>query len=263
MQLMQLMHLKKLAIIGSSGMLGSDLVKNLSPYFVVSSITKDNYSQYIQTKFDILVNVNGNSRRFWANQNPQDDFISSTASVYKSILDFPCDIYVYISTPDVYENHTSSKYTNENELINPINLVPYGFNKYLAELIVKKYKSKFLILRSAMILGNNLKKGPFYDILTGKSLYVTRESCLQLITTRAIAEIIRKLLDKAVTNEIINMGGIGNFSFTKIRNYFNNEIKILPEAETQIYEMNVEKLKLLYPSLKTTEEYLQEFLSIT
>lgn len=253
--------MKKLAIIGGNGMLGSDLVSNLSPYFVVASITKDNYSQYIQTEFDVVINVNGNSKRFWANQNPQDDFVASTASVYRSVFDFPCDIYIYFSSPNVYKNHTSPKYTSESELINSAGLFPYGFNKYLSELIVKKYKSKFLIFRSSMILGTTLKKGPFYDISQGRPLYISRESHLQLITTQAIAKIIRDLLDKSVTNEIINIGGIGSFSFSKIEDYFNKEIQVLPEAETQIYEMNVEKLKLLYPSLKTTEEYLQEFLN--
>lgn len=241
-------------------MLGSDLVKNLSPYFVITPIIKDNYLQHVQKEFDIVINANGNSKRFWANKNPQDDFVASTASVYRSVFDFPCDIYIYFSSPDVYENHTSPKHTNENELINPADLTAYGFNKYLSELIVKKYKTKYLILRSSMILGTTLKKGPFYDITQGKPLYITRESRLQLITTQAIAGIVRDFLDKSIINETINIGGIGNFNFSKVKDYFNKEIQILPEAETQIYEMNVQKLKLLYPSLKTTKEYLQEFL---
>ena len=241
-------------------MLGSDLILYFRKNFQVIAINKDNYHNHTGKFFDILINANGNSKRFWANQNPEDDFFASTVSVYQSIFDFPCDMYIYISSPDVYENHTGPKYTKENEEINPENLEFYGFHKYLAELIVKQHKKNFLILRSSMILGKNLKKGPFYDIVHNNPLFVTSETRLQLITTHAIAEIIKNLLDKHVLNNILNVGGTGAFAFTKINEYFDKNIHVSPEAETQIYEMSVKKVKHLYPSLKTSEEYLRDFL---
>ncbi len=241
-------------------MLGSDLVRYLRAKFDVTPIHKENYQTCVGSSFDIVINANGNSRRFWANQNPQDDFFASTVTVYQSIFDFPCDIYIYISSPDVYGNHIKPAYTKENEKIDPKNLQPYGLHKYLGESIVKKYKEKFLILRSSIILGENLKKGPIYDIIHDNPLFITLDTKLQLITTRAIAEIIETLLENAAVRDTINVGGEGSFSFKKIREYFDKEIKILPKAETQIYEMNIEKLKHLYSNLETSEEYLQEFL---
>lgn len=241
-------------------MLGSDLVRYLSEQFDITSINRENYQTFIGKSFNIVVNANGNSKRFWANQNPQDDFLASTISVYKSIFDFPSDTYIYISSPDVYENHTGVEFTNETQKINAENLSPYGFHKYLSELIVKKYKEKYFILRCSMILGTSLKKGPIYDITQNNPLHITLESKLQFITTRAISEIIETLLEKALANETINVGGIDTFAFTKTRGFFDREIQTLPEAETQVYQLNVEKLRRLYPLLKTSEEYLQEFL---
>lgn len=252
--------MKTLAIIGSNGLLGSDLVRYLGKSFNVTPINKDNYQPQIGKHFDIVINANGNSKRFWANQNPQDDFIVSTASVYKSIFDFPCELYIYISSSDVYENHTEVKYTKEQDEIDPKNLQPYGLNKYLSELIVKKYKEKFLILRASMILGSNLKKGPFYDIFHNTPLFITPKTKLQLITTHAVADIIRTLLEKSVICETLNIGGEGVFDFTKIEEYVDNKLQISPKAETQIYEMNVEKIKSLFPDLKVSNEYLKDFL---
>lgn len=252
--------MKTLAIIGSNGTLGSDLVKYLDPNFKVTSITKENYQLHLGKTFDILINANGNSKRFWANQNPEDDFFASTVSVYESIFDFNCDSYVYISSPDVYVNHEDPKFTKENEKIEPNNLEPYGFHKYLSELIVKKYREKFLILRLAMILGENLKKGPFYDVITNNPLRVSLDTKLQLITTSAIAEIVEILLEKFLANETLNIGGIGAFPFTKIEKYFDKEIQISNKAKTQIYEMNIEKVRKIYPKLKTSEDYLKNFL---
>lgn len=241
-------------------MLGSNLIRYLSERFDVTSINRENYQTFIGKSFNIVINANGNSKRFWANQNPQDDFLTSTISVYKSVFDFPSDTYIYISSPDVYENHTGVEFTNETQKINAENLSPYGFHKYLSELIVRKYKEKYLILRCSMILGKSLKKGPIYDITQNNPLHITLKSQLQFITTRAISKIIETLLDKSSTNETINVGGIGTFAFTKAREFFDHEIKILPEAETQVYQLNIEKLRRLYPLLKTSEEYLQEFL---
>lgn len=240
-------------------MLGSDLVKYFSNKFVVTAINKDNYQAQIGKNFNVLINANGNSRRFWANKNPVEDFFASTVSVIKSIFDFPCDMYIYISSPDVYENHTKPRFTKENGTVNPEKLDSYGLHKYLSELIVKKYKEKYLILRPAMILGSNLKKGPIFDLLNDKALFITSRTKLQTITTRAIAEVIETLLNKSVTNQALNVGGKDTVSFLKLSK-LNKKIKFSPEAKLQTYEMDIAKIKRIYPRLKTSEDYLEGFL---
>ena len=69
-------------------------------------------------------------------------------------------------------------------------------------------------------------------------------------------------MEKSILNEVINIGGQENLSFAKIQEYFNKEIHIFPDAETQVYEMDVKKLITLYPQLKTSEEYLKEYLML-
>ncbi len=240
-------------------MLGSDLVHYLSPKFRITGIEKANYLRFVGRTFDIVINANGNSKRFWANQNPVDDFIASTVSVYKSIFDFNPNVYIYISSSDVYENHSNISTTQETQSINPNNLSVYGFNKYLSEMIVKKYAYNYLILRSSMILGKELRKGPFYDVMNNKPLYITADSKLQLITTKELANIISFLISKRIYKEVFNVGGVGSFSFQNIQQYFNDEIKYSKNGEKQNYEMNVEKMNKLF-TLKTSDEYLQEFL---
>src|SRR3989338_6940981 len=251
---------KSIAVLGGNGLLGSDLVKFLKEDFRVTPITRDNYPGYLGKKFDVLINANGKSRRFWANQNPREDFLASTVSLMSSIFDFPTDLYIYISSPDIYENHTSPRYTKEGSKITPEKLESYGFDKYLSELIVKKYKNRYLILHPAMILGSSLKKGPIFDCLNNIPLFITLDSKIQMVTSQAIAEVIKILLDKSVTGEVFNVGGIGKFNFRKILKYIVKEIQISPRAEKQIYEMNVTKLRKIYPNLKTSEEYLKDFL---
>ncbi len=250
-------YLKTLAIIGSDGMLGSDLLKYLNPYFSITPITRENYHAYRHTTFDVLINANGNGKRFWANKNVLEDFELSTYSVYKSIFDFTFDVYIYISSSDVYEDPSSVYCTDESQHINSSNLSSYGFHKYMSELIVKNCLKKYLILRCSMILGQKLKKGPIYDILHNKSLFITTGSRLQMITTKEIAAIIHFFLKNNTVNDIFNIGGKGGVLFKKINQYFSLPITFSKDAQKQEYEMSVLKLAKTYP-LKTSEEYLQD-----
>lgn len=253
--------MKTLAILGAKGMLGSDLVKYLNKKFIITSIDKENYELEKNKSFDIFINANGNSRRYWANKNSHLDFIASTASVHKTMLDFKCDLYVYISSIDVYGNGSNPKNAKETIGIRANNLQPYGFHKYLSELIVRKYKNKFLILRTSYILGSKLKKGSIFDLLNNQSLFITDKSKFQLISSKAISEIIKVLIDKKVKNKLFNVGGIGTFKIKNAKKYFDVNSKLLDNIETQIYEMNVDKLKDIYKKLKTSEQYLIEYLN--
>lgn len=248
-----------MAIIGSHGMLGADLVRCLCRKFRVTGIHKENYQSCRGTAFDIIINANGNSKRFWANSHPVEDFVASTASVYESIFDFKCSTYVYISSSDVYEDHTSPRHTKEDTSIAPDKLTPYGLHKYFSELVIRKHVNNYLILRSSMILGSNLKKGPMYDAIHHEPLFITRESRLQMITTKSIADIISVLIDKKITHDVFNMGGVGTFSFSNLDRYVPGPHIYRADGETQLYEMNVAKMRKLYP-LRTSEVYLREFL---
>ena len=251
---------KTVAIIGSGGMLGSDLVAFLSESFQVTGIKRENYDRNIGKRFDIVINANGNSKRFWANEYPLEDFKLSTESVYRSVFDFSCGLYIYISSSDVYLRHDLPKFTREEQKINSARLSAYGFNKYLAEQIIKHYCPRYIILRSAMILGRHLKKGPFFDVQNKQKLYISRESRLQLITTQKIAGVIRQLLILKKNNAVYNLGGAGAFPMSKLTDYFSG-VNFREDAETQVYDMNVRKLKKIYP-LKTSEEYLQDYVKL-
>lgn len=252
--------MKTVAIIGANGMLGSDLALHLKSSFSVTGITKENYASYSNKEFDIVINANGNSKRFWANKNILEDFTLSTVSVYRSIFDFPTKQYIYISSSDVYQNHHSPRYTKENSEIKPEQLSSYGLHKYLSEQIVKKHVPKFLILRSSMILGQGLKKGPIFDILHEKELFISKDSCVQMITTKAVAALLQALIDRNISGKILNMGGKGAVSTKKMENITHKKLLFSVDTEKQNYEMNISQLDDFY-SLKKSEEYLSEFLS--
>lgn len=251
---------KSLAIIGSRGMVGSDLTLNLKSYFrKVTGIDRENYERYRGHHFDVVINANGNSNKIWARDHILADFAASTTSVYASLFDFPCKTYVYISSSDVYPDHTSKKSTSEEKNIEVEFLSPYGFHKYLSECIVRNFLKNYIILRCPMILGTNLKKGPIYDILHNSPLFVTPESAFQMITAKELAKIIHFLLERNITKEVFNAGGQGAVIFREIDKYIHKIITFPKDGATHIYQTDVSKLHKMY-SLKTSGEYLEDFL---
>ena len=250
---------KTIGIIGSAGLLGSDLVRFLQKNYKVDGISRESYDTFRGKHYDVIINANGNSKRYWANEHPLEDFEKSTISVYKSIFDFSFGTYIYISSPDVYEDHSGPHSTKEEGAVDSQKLSPYGFHKHLGELIVKRCGSDYLILRPAAILGAGLKKGPIFDILSGKQSFIGLDSQIQLVTTEEIANVIRYLLEQPLRNEIYNVGGRGTFLLRDMEKYTKGVILSDNGTEKQTYEMNVEKLGGIRP-LKTSEEYLKEFL---
>ena len=248
-----------LAILGGKGMLGSDLVRYLSTHYEVSAIDRDNYEEYRGKQFDILVNANGNSRRFWANENPLADFEASTVSVMKSLFDFTFGKYIYISSPDAYADPSSPATTHEDAPGDLGELSPYGFHKRLSEELVRHYAKDWLIVRPSAILGTQLTKGMVHDVLQGNELFVTLDSKLQFITTDAVADIIETLLQKSEKG-IFNVGGRGTVTPEGVGALVKKPIRVRTDAARQEYEMNTEKIENAYGALKTSGEYVRIFI---
>ncbi len=77
----------RVAILGAAGFLGRNLVDYFSKAgHDVVPITSTNYESTKDTKYDLFVNSDGNSKRFWANLHPAEDFSASVLSVYHSVF---------------------------------------------------------------------------------------------------------------------------------------------------------------------------------
>lgn len=248
-----------IAILGAGGLLGADLAEFLSGQCDVRAITRENYSEAKGERFDVLINANGNSKRFWANAHPAEDFELSTLSVMKSLFDFRFGKYVYISSPDTYEDPSSPATTREDAPCDTQKLSAYGFHKRLSEKLVRHYAPDFIILRPASILGSGLKKGVVRDILDGTELFVTADSRIQFITTGALAEIIAILLRKNVSGEAFNAGGVGAVTPRRAAELAGRPLRIRADAAAQNYETDTAKIRTIYGDLKTSEEYVEAF----
>jgi len=247
-------------IIGARGLLGASLADALSRDFAVTRIDRASYDGLRGKNFDVLVNANGNSRRFWANANPSADFAASTASVLDSLFDFSFDRYVYFSSSDVYPDHGSPDSTHEGQSIDDAKLCPYGFHKCLSERIVRRYAARHWIFRLCALLGQRLSKGPIFDLLQGRSLFVTPDTSLQFISTAEVANVLARAINESWESDTINLGGKGAVSIGSLIEQFRLQATISPDAGRQRYEMSVERLERRM-SLRSSQAYAADFLS--
>lgn len=249
-----------LYLIGANGFVGSAF----SRYFQQEKldfkpITRQNYADYVSAGCDVLINADGSSKKYLAEQDPKLDFKLNVQSVMDSLVNFDCSLYVLISSIDVYPDVSDLKNNHEAVPINPEKLSNYGFSKYLAELCVKKYSRHWLIVRLGGIVGDGLKKNPVYDLLNAQSLRVHPESRYQYLNTMDVAKLVYHLVSDGHRNELFNLCGDGVIALNEIQQllgipYEDNHLR------REHYEVNIGKIKALYP-VPSTASTIRAFLS--
>jgi dTDP-4-dehydrorhamnose reductase len=249
----------RVGIIGYKGFVGSALytVFSNSKNLEVVGIGRAEYPDYVGKNFDVLINANGNSSKLLAEREPKKDFEMNVLATLNSLRDFSFNKYVYVSTIDIYCDKSASESTSEDAIISPSKLSNYGFSKYLGEILTQKYAVDWLILRLGGMVGENMKKGPAYDILNLQKLFVSSKSHFQFINTHEVANITKYLIENNRMG-IYNIVGDGNIQLSDFAALA--KIKLTSEG-TDVMDYNVScgklKLDIKIPStMETIETFL-------
>lgn len=249
-------------IVGGNGFVGSAIVRQCEArgleYMVV---TRENAEQLYGSHCELLINANGNSKKYMAEREPIWEFDASVRSVHEYLVSIQADKYVQLSSCDVYPDCSDYAGTSEEQPIDIAAQSAYGFHKYMAELCVRHYAKNWLIFRMGGFVGPGLKKNAIYDILHNDPLWLNENSRLQFISTDAAAKIILDLSLSGHSNEIFNLCGDGTVCLQDVmeKTQYSGEKK-LGTAEVA-YEVNVDKLKRLVPLEKSRDavfHYIKE-----
>jgi nucleoside-diphosphate-sugar epimerase len=251
-------------IIGGNGFVGSAVVRYCKQNDIPNEvITKENYHEFVGKSCKVLINSNGNSKKFLATQDPKEDFRLSVTSVRSSLVDFKYEKYVFFSSCDVYNDCSDRSLNHEEISIDISSQSPYGFHKYLAEQCVRHAAPDWLIIRFGGFVGEGLKKNPIYDILQGGPLWVHPKSELQYLNTDAAASIVMNLIDRDLTREVINLCGDGLVQLESIvEEVGTNEIEVKPNSPKIMYNVNVDKAKK-YVEIPQSKDAVLDYLRST
>ena len=150
----------KIFLVGGNGFIGSALARELKlRSYDFEIVTRSNFGEYIGRSCDLLINANGNSRKYLADESPLDDFDQSVRSVVETLSLISSKKYVFLSSGDVYPKRLQSVGCDENANFKSEELSAYGFHKYLAEKCVERHH--WLIFRLSGFVGEPQKKCGF------------------------------------------------------------------------------------------------------
>lgn len=228
----------KILIIGSGGFIGSHLAghyassgehsitgcdtspaSQLASYFQVDKFTFSYDELFRNNDFDVCIYAGGNGSVPYSISNPDEDFQLNTFALERILSSIRkanshCK-FLHISSAAVYGTPEKLP-VKEDSAIHPLS--PYGWNKFLAEGICRKYTSFYgiptLSMRVFSVYGERLKKQLFWDIyqkyLSGKeiTLFGTGHESRDFIYISDFVRATEVLIKKADFNgSAINVAG--------------------------------------------------------
>lgn len=230
-------------IIGGKGFVGSAIVRACQRRGLEYQIlTRDTMEQFIGTSCELLVNANGNAKKYMAEREPLWEFDASVRSVRASLEQIHACRYIHLSSCDVYPDCSSPDRTREIEMIDVTQQSAYGFHKYLAEQCVMRHAPEWLIFRMGGFVGPNLRKNAIYDIMHGEPLRLDPQSALQFIHVDVAADIIMEQALSKRSYEIFNLCGAGVISISEVLSAVGSGAVCEPGSPAVRYEVNIEKL---------------------
>lgn len=255
---------KKAIILGGYGFLGTALSLEAEKLgWEAIRIGRADYEKHVGTACDLLINADGNSKKYLADQDANLDFDLSVRSVSLSLNDFRVKLYVYLSSIDVYSDKSNPTHNHEESIIAQEKINRYGFHKLLAEQLVRHHAKSWLILRLGGFVGPGLKKNSIYDLLTKQPIRVHPDSRYQYLDASSMTAIVFQLIESGLHKTIFNLTGEGTVSVREIAKLIPGEpLAGAPmDMPPEYYEINISKIKTLVaiPStLKTVERFVED-----
>ena len=164
---------------------------------------------------NIVINSAMPSARFWAENNPKDDFIETVQKTRNIIDGFPNAKIVQISS--------ISARTQLNKV--------YGRHKKSAECLLNKDKD--LIFRLGPLYGRNLKKGVILDLINDSTVFISGRSKYAFTNITWVAQ---KVLDNLHLNGTIEFGAKGYLTIEQLKSKLNSKSKFQGKVDHQIFE---------------------------
>jgi len=250
----------RILIIGSEGFIGSHLrdhfrsekqnevfgcdifEKESADYFRVDQYASSFDSIFEKQKFELCIFAGGNGSVPYSLEKPDIDFQLNTNTVNNLLSSIvkhqPQCKFLHMSSAAVYGSPVSLP-INEGAVIKPIS--PYGWHKYLSEIICKKYYSLYNVqtvsLRVFAVYGERLRKQLFWDIYqkilksNEVTLFGTGNESRDFINIRDLVQAIDVVIKKGEFNgEVYNVSSGKETTIreaaTIICNVYDKELKV-------------------------------------
>lgn len=210
--------MKKIAVIGSNGFVGSEIsneIKNSKNFSLLPVIRGDNLEDAI-CQADAIIHSANSAKRFFAENNPEEDFhesVEKTAIIKEITKNKPLIIISSISART--QLHTV-----------------YGRNRRSCELISDPSKS--LIVRLGPMFGIGKSVGVLNDIINNRKVFAASSTKYAFVDVKYNAKKIVSFLTEDHLRGIIEIGAKNGISLESLRNSLNSDSVFEGRDDTQI-----------------------------
>lgn len=220
----------KVAIIGSTGQLGSDIFEVFGGEALPLShdeieVEYINSCRRVLKDIDIVINCAAYVKVDESEDHPEDAFMVNAVGARN--VAWVCNERkmknIYISTDFVFDGNKNKPYPEDGQP-NPINI--YGMSKYTGEILTRNYCNVYYIIRSSSLFGikgARGKGGNFVDWMIEKAnnneiIKVVDDVVMSPTYTKDAAEIVKNIIEKELPYgiyHVANQGYCSWFEFAK------------------------------------------------
>ncbi len=221
----------KVAIIGSTGQLGSELLSELGERAIPLShedieITDHDGTREVLLSLSpsVIINTAAYHKVDLCEENPLKTFEVNTIAL-KNLIEISNELdalLIYISTDYVFDGAKSSPYSEE-DVPNPLNV--YGLSKYAGEILLRNHARSYLVVRVASLFGkggSKLKGGNFVRTIlrkasSGENLRVVNDIVMSPTYAKDASKAIVKLIEEGKVGiyHVVNSGYCTWYEFAK------------------------------------------------
>ncbi len=214
--------MKSIALIGANGFVAKSINKYLlkNKNISITPVTRSNYEvARIKNKYDIIINSAMPSKRFWAKQNPYEDFIETIEKTFNIVNNWRYSKIIQISSISARSQLNTT----------------YGRHKAAAENLVNNKSN--LILRLGPMYGKDLKKGVLIDMKNDNRVYVSKESLYCFAPVDWVGEWICKNMH---LSGILDLGGKNAIKLKEVANEIGSKSVFSGPVDNQIISKEIE-----------------------
>jgi dTDP-4-dehydrorhamnose reductase len=243
-------NITKVAIIGSTGQLGSDILEVFGEKALPLShdeieVKDINSCRKVLKDVDAVINCAAYVKVDDSEDHPEAAFMVNAIGARNVAM--VCNEKqiknVYLSTDFVFDGEQKEPY-HEDDNPNPINT--YGLSKYAGEIFTRNYCSDYYIIRSSSLFGIKGAKGKggnFVDWMIGKAnnneiIKVVEDVVMSPTYTKDAAEVIKNIADKELPYGIYHVASQGYCSWfefaKKIFHFLDINAKLSPIKSEEI-----------------------------
>jgi|SaaInlStandDraft_5_1057022.scaffolds.fasta_scaffold17204_3 nucleoside-diphosphate-sugar epimerase len=226
----------KIGIIGYKGYVGKNIYQEcIKRNLNVVGIDRENFMEKKNDHYDILINSAMPSKRFWALNNPMEDFYATVELTAGIVYEWKYKKLIHISS-------VSARCQIDH---------PYGLNKKCSEELVLHSNKENLVIRLGSMFGDGLEKGVLIDILNNNQVFVSKDSRYNFINIKKSSVFI---CDRFEQHGVIDIGSKDTISISSIVKHLGIKRPLGSRIEVQ----ETEDPAIDFPSATEVFGYLDE-----